>query len=70
MQITADLTKSCGFPEDLCKVTLELAINVNNFSVFGQMAMKLATTHKKAAEFQLIQAHATYMQSRGDNAMP
>ena len=32
--------------------------------------MKLATTHKKAAEFQLIQAHATYMQSRGENAMP
>ena len=35
MQITGELTKSCGFPEELCKVTLELAINVNNFSVFG-----------------------------------
>jgi hypothetical protein len=54
MEITAELTKSSGFPEELCRTTLELAINVNNFSILGQMAMKLATTHKKAAEYQLV----------------
>ena len=32
--------------------------------------MKLATVHKKPGEYQLMQAHATYMQSKGENAMP
>ena len=38
--------------------------------MFGQMAAKLATTHKKPREYALCQAHAIYMQSMDANAMP
>ena len=70
VKIALELTKSAGFPENLCRTTLELAANFNNMSVFGQMSMKLATTHKKPADYQLMQAHATFMQSKEAGAMP
>ena len=53
LQITQDITKSCNFPERLCRLTLELAVNLNNYSVFGQMGNKLAGTHKLAKDYAL-----------------
>ena len=49
---------------------MQLALHVNDYSVFGQMANKMSTTHKQAAGNALNQVHAIYMQSLQPGAMP